>query len=244
MKGTQITQFAYKLTRFRFFNCYLLLESDGLTLIDTGFPGAGKDIVAAAEMFGESITRIALTHAHGDHVGSVDELAALLNSGSQPALQVAASGRSVPLLRQPPDVIHPPGEPGGKIKGSLPGMKTRLTTELKEGETFASLRVIETPGHIPGHLSYLDERDGTLFAGDALTGVGGLCIAGYSPWYFPMPNMFTWNKALALESVKKLLTYRIERFATGHGLVRPGGQGVLKQAVARASSQPPVAVSA
>lgn len=115
-------------------------------------------------------------------------------------------------------------------------MKTRLTTELNEGDTFGSLRAIETPGHIPGHLSYLDERDGTLFAGDAVTGVGGLCIAGYSPWYFPMPNIFTWNKAIELESASKLLKYRIERFATGHGVVRPGGLGILKQALARAST--------
>lgn len=81
-------------------------------------------------------------------------------------------------------------------------MRSLQTTELKEADTFGSLRVIETPEHIPGHLSYLDERHGTLFAGDALTGVSALCIGGYSPWSLPMPNIFTCNKALAPEGSK------------------------------------------
>ena len=89
---------------------------------------------------------------------------------------------------------------------------------------------------IPGHLSFLDERDGTLYAGDALIGMGGLSISGFAPWFFPLPNLATWNKATALASAKKLLAYPIERFASGHGAVQPGGRSALAATITKATS--------
>ena len=117
-----------------------------------------------------------------DHVGSVDDLSAKLGPSN---VELAASARSLPLLQQPPNKSLEPGEPTGKIKGGLPGIKARPTHLVTEGELYGSLRAIATPGHIPGHLSFLDERDGTLFAGDALICVGRslrqrLCPLGLS----------------------------------------------------------------
>jgi hypothetical protein len=54
---------------------------------------------------------------------------------------------------------------------------------------------------------------------------------GFAPWYFPLPNFATWDKATALASAKKLLTLPIERFACGHGAVRPGGRAALSDAI-------------
>ena len=72
-------------------------------------------------------------------------------------------------------------------------------------EVRGSLRCIATPGHIPGHFSFLDERDGTLFAGDALIAVGRLSICGWTPWYFPS-GPFTWSQSTALASARRLLS--------------------------------------
>jgi glyoxylase-like metal-dependent hydrolase (beta-lactamase superfamily II) len=107
---------------------------------------------------------------------------------------------------------------------------------LAEGDLIGSLRAIDTPGHIPGHLSFLDERDGTLYAGDALICKGGLSISGFAPWFFPFPNFGTWDKATALASAKKLLAYPIERFASGHGAIQAGGRPALTAAIAIATS--------
>src|SRR3954447_14173573 len=63
-----------KVTRLGAVNCYLVREEDGLTAVDTGLPGSAKPILAAAEDAGAAIRRIALTHAHGDHVGSLEAL--------------------------------------------------------------------------------------------------------------------------------------------------------------------------
>jgi glyoxylase-like metal-dependent hydrolase (beta-lactamase superfamily II) len=211
-------------------NCYLVREPDSFTLVDTGLSGSGDDILAAARAACAPIRRILLTHAHVDHVGSVDEL-----MGKLEGVELAASARSLPLLRQPPDTSLEAGEAPGNIKGGLPGIKSKVTRVVAEGERYGSLRCVATPGHIPGHFSFLDERDGTLYAGDALVGVRKLVVSGFAPWYFPLPNLATWSKAVALESAKKLLDLPIERFACGHGRVQEGGTVALSDAISKIS---------
>lgn len=55
-------------------NAYLVREDDGFTLIDTATRGAADKLIAAASLAGGKIRRVALTHGHGDHVGSLDAL--------------------------------------------------------------------------------------------------------------------------------------------------------------------------
>ena len=171
-----------------------------------------------------------LTHAHVDHVGSVDALMAKL-----PGAQLAASERSLPLLRQPPDKSLRADEPHGpvedRIKGGVPGIQCVPTHTVADGELYGSLRCIATPGHIPGHFSFLDERDGTLYAGDSLVGMGKLAVSGYAPWFFPFPNLATWNATVAVASAEKLLGYSVARFACGHGGVKDGGAAALRAAI-------------
>jgi hypothetical protein len=132
-----------KLTRFELVNCYLVPEVHGFTLVDASFAGAEKDILAAASAAGAPIRRILPTRAHPDHMGSVDALIARLGT-----LEIAASQRSVPLLKQPPDTSLKSGEPDKPIKNT-PGMKSAVTRTLSEGELYGSLRVIETQGISP-----------------------------------------------------------------------------------------------
>lgn len=227
MKTTQLSKDACQLTFLKFSNCYLLREEDGFTLIDTSLGGKAEDIMAASRNFGGQIHRILLTHAHGDHIGSLDTLHHLCGK-----VDVAISEREAPMLHK--DLSLRPGEPRGKPKGGFPGAKTRPTHTLTEGELYGSLRCIYTPGHTPGHMSFLDERDGTLYAGDALTSIGGLHVVSDPPWYFPLPKVATWDKALALASARKLAGLRPDRIATGHGRCIPDAASALDAAIAHA----------
>jgi glyoxylase-like metal-dependent hydrolase (beta-lactamase superfamily II) len=233
MKTTPVTANSTQLTRLGFVNCYLVREPDGLTLVDTGLPGTHEDILAAARAIGTPIRRILLTHAHMDHLGSID---ALLEKLGPSDVEFVSNARTLPLLQQPPDMSLQSNEPQTKIKGGIPSIKSRPTRLVTDGELIGSFRVIDTPGHLPGHIAFLDERDGTLYAGDALIGKGYLTVSGFAPWFFPLPNFGTWDKPTALTSARKLLAFPIERFACGHGAIRSGGIPALRTAITKATS--------
>src|SRR5207237_1662572 len=83
----------FRLVRIMPINCFLVREDDGFTLVDTNIPGRAQQIIAAARTLNLPIRRILLTHAHQDHVGSLDALASQL-----PEAEVLIGSREARLL--------------------------------------------------------------------------------------------------------------------------------------------------
>ena len=206
MRVRQLTPNLTQLTRLRFVNAFLVREDDGFTLVDTGVSGGGDALLEAAAEAGAPIRRIALTHGHGDHVGSLDELRGRLDG----MLEVSMPEADARILAGE-DVVE------GKLPGSWPTVETQPDVLLGPGDRVGSLEVVEAPGHTPGHVAYLDTRDRTVLAGDIFTTLGGTAVSSHFTLPFPLVAMSTWDKERNFESARTLRALEPRLLAVGHG---------------------------
>jgi glyoxylase-like metal-dependent hydrolase (beta-lactamase superfamily II) len=216
----------HRLTKLGLVNAYLVAEDDGLTLVDAMLPRGHKQILAAAERLGAPIRRIALTHAHADHIGALDALAAAL-----PDAEVLISSRAARLLAK--DRTLDAGEPQVKLRGGYPGAKTAPTRTFAPGERIGSLEIHAAPGHSPGQVAFLDPRDRTLYCADAYSTLGGVATTAKANWRFPLPALATWHRPTALETARALRALDPARLAPGHGKVVEAPGPAMDRAIAR-----------
>jgi len=228
VKVTTHGEHLIQITRQGWMNAYLVREDDGFTLVDTHLPKSGEGILDAARGRGGEIKRIAITHAHGDHVGSLDELKAAL-----PDVEVLISTRDARFIRG--DNSLDPSEQMGKARGNFRKLKTEPTRTFEPGERIGSLEVIAAPGHTPGHVAFLDTRDKSLIAGDAFTTIGQVATTAKAPWQFPLAVMGTWHKPTELQTAKELRGLDPSRLAVGHGKVVESPARAMDEAILKAS---------
>ena len=196
-----------------FVNLYLILELDGVTLIDTGLQKSGAAVVISAlERLGRKpsdLKRILITHADPDHIGSVAALKTLsgatvmIGSGDAPAMARGEAAR-------PPNSAIVKFVFGLMMPKSVPAQVADV--QLEDGavipEVLGGLQVVFSPGHTAGHVAFYSPREQILFAGDALTG-GRKLGWGRGP--------FTLDYALGLASVRRLEGLHPTTVCCGHG---------------------------
>jgi glyoxylase-like metal-dependent hydrolase (beta-lactamase superfamily II) len=226
LKTVRVTENLIQLVRFHFVNAYLVREEDGFTLVDTTLGGGAGALITAAARAGAPIRRIALTHGHQDHVGSLDALHERLG----PEVEVML-GESDARIHAGEQVVN------GKLRGSWPKqIETRPTVRLRGGERIGSLEAIPTPGHTPGHFAFLDTRDRALLAGDTYTTYWRAEVPNRFRQGFPLAAAGTQDRLAVVESARRLRELDPSVLAPGHGPALRSPAPAMEQAVERAAA--------
>jgi hydroxyacylglutathione hydrolase len=197
------------------FNVYLV----GDTLVDTGTRWARWRI--ARQLGDRPVRLVALTHCHPDHQGSAQALCQrygvplACHEGDVPATEGRAP--MVPdngIVRWAQRFWAGPAHPVGRV--------------LREGDEVAGFRVVHAPGHTPGHIMFVRERDRVVIAGDVLANIHFVTrqVGLREP-----PPAFSHNFVQNRDSMRRLVALRPSVVAFGHGPVLRDAD-VLKRFVA------------
>jgi glyoxylase-like metal-dependent hydrolase (beta-lactamase superfamily II) len=147
-----------------------------------------------------------------------------------PEAEVVISSREARFLAG--DMSLDATEPVDKLRGGWPKVTTRPTRTVQEGDRVGSLEMVASPGHTPGHASFLDTRDGGLIAGDAFQTRGGVAVSGTWVPLFPLPALATWHKPACLDSARKLRALAPTWMAVGHGRILEQPLAAMDRAIA------------
>ena len=202
-------------------NVWFIVDPDGVTLIDTGYAQNEQKIAAGLAAIGKTpadVKNILLTHCHPDHAGSLAVLKQMIHA---------------PAYMHPTDAAVVRGQVPMQKGAVAPGLmnqilytlfikssKTQVPPaevehEVHDGDVLpisGGIRVIHTPGHSAGHVSFLLERDGgLLFSADTGSNMGGL---GYSVVYDDFEE--------GRRSLRKLAQSKFKAVSFGHGSALTG----------------------
>ena len=183
----------------RFVYSYILL-GEKVCLIDTGVWGTAPQLQGYLNQIGRSpkeISMVLLTHAHPDHIGGC-----LAIKKTSSALFYAHPADK-PWIE---DVKRQYQERPIPNFFELVEESVVVNRELREGDTVSwdkgkTIRVLETPGHSPGSISFFCEEEGALFTGDAVPAVGTLPI-----YVDPQASTESIQKLQKISHVKHLLS--------------------------------------
>jgi len=196
-------------------NAYVLVEDDGLTLVDCGYPGSCETILRSLSGTGHSasdIRRLVITHADIDHMGSLADLR------RRTGAEVLAHALEHDVIAGRKRRQWGTG-PEGKLlafayqvllrTGRINLEAATVDGTLNDGQSCGgSWQVVHTPGHTPGHIALYEPGQRVLITGDALGQRRG-ALRGPKP-------MYAANIKEAVSSVRKLAELRPETLLFGH----------------------------
>ncbi len=202
----------------------LLMDKNNVVLIDCGFIGSLHILELELHRHGVSIqqlTGLVLTHHDHDHMGAA---AALKRKNPNLIIYASAveasfiSAQEKPLrLRQAEEmqkILPPEQQDFGKafcdmLRRVEPVLVDVFLCDQERMEWCGGCRILETPGHTPGHISLLMEKESIVITGDAIALEDGKPVIA-NP-------QFTLDLELATKSMDKLLSINAKAYYCYHG---------------------------
>jgi glyoxylase-like metal-dependent hydrolase (beta-lactamase superfamily II) len=202
----------------------LLWDKQNIILVDCGFTLSLPILEKELQKYGlsaEQITGLVLTHHDHDHMGAAAAL-----KRKNPNIRIYASALEAPFisaqekplrLRQAEEMQKTlPLEQqdfGRAFCAMLRQVEpVEIDTFLHDGDYMdwcGGCRIIATPGHTPGHISLLMEKDSIIITGDAFVLEDGKPVIA-NP-------QFTLDMEQATESIEKLLSLNVRDYYCYHG---------------------------
>lgn len=215
-------------------NVYLM----GGVLVDAGTRWAKGRILKqlAKPPDGQQVVAHALTHAHPDHQGSSKAVCEALGlelwcgAGDAKAMETGDHSKIIP------------DNWNTRLQHRFwTGPPYRVARKLHEGDIVGGFKVIETPGHSPGHVAFWREKDRVLVLGDVMNGMN--LLTGVAGIHEP-PLLFTVDPEENRRSIRKLGSLNPAIVCFGHGPVLKDGRVFAKFCERCADELPAAAMAA
>ncbi len=198
-------------------NSYIVHDEHGVVLVDAGMEPDGSDMLQALDCVDRSpsdVTSILLTHWHNDHSSGAEAIrrstgATVYYHRDEHAHFTKSSVGGIRRLLADMLPEHGPAAAIKALAGLSPPRAIESATFVDQGRMIdGRFRVVCTPGHSPGHVSFFYEPERVLFAGDALA------VCGDRLWF--MSRFLTDDRALALESMRTCVAIEAAYICPGH----------------------------
>jgi hydroxyacylglutathione hydrolase len=185
-------------------NVYLVED----VLIDAATRRAPRRILK--QLAGHKVSAHALTHAHPDHQGASAAVCERLGIPYWVGATDVPLAEDLDKMRES-QAPHPLNR---LIMKYWSGPARHVDRHLNEGDEVAGFKVLDVPGHSPGHIAYWRESDRVLIVGDVLNNMD--VITGLPGLRDPKP-FFTNDPPLNRRSAKRLAPLEPKLVLFGHG---------------------------
>jgi len=225
MKLIQRTETLFEIS-MGYVKAFLVKGEKELILIDTGIPDQERAILKSIDDFGldsSELKHILITHLHTDHVGSLYKLKQITGAlvyAHEEETEAIEQGITLRACTPAPSLFSRIVVPMIQKKGLEKRIQgTRVDMKLEDGNILklgGGIKVIHTPGHTKGHVSFLLQQEGgILIVGDAASG-------GRTPGY---PMLFE-DEEKGLKTIEHLGNFSFEKafFAHGKGMTEKASQ--------------------